>query len=131
MDIEQAKDIVTSLANGVNPITGRTLPDDSLYNDPTIIRSLYILLNHVTPPKKPAQVKLSDTEKRAKNIAEGKPRNTGLAWTVELKEELAMLFHQGKLIPELAIYFERTKGAIHAELQKQGIIDEDGKLIQK
>jgi hypothetical protein len=120
MEIEKAKEVVSSLANGIDPITGEVFDDQSPYNHPTVIRALYTVLNHVKIPKK--QTRLLTEEKHAQNIAEGKPRNAGLAWTEELKQEVAELFKQGKTTYELAQHFERTEAAIISELTHQGII---------
>lgn len=121
MEIEKAKEIVLSLASGVDPVSGEIFQEDSPYNHPTVIRALYTILNYVRIPKR--QNKLSAEEKQAQNIATGKPRNAGLAWTEDLKTEVASLFKKGKTIQELANYFERTEGAIVSELTHQGIID--------
>ena len=60
---------------------------------------------------------------QAQNLANGKPKNAGLAWTKELKQEVAQLFEQGKSTKELAKYFERTDGSIRSELKHQGLIE--------
>ena len=125
MEIEKAKEIVRLLANGTDPNTGEIFDEDSPYNHPLVIRALFTVLDHVKAPKK--QNKLSIDEKQAQNIASGKPRNAGLAWTEELKQEVATLFKEGQSIEELAQYFERTKGAILSELMHQGIIEQDEK----
>ena len=125
MDIEKAKEIVSSLATGIDPITGEVFENHSPYNHPSVIRALYTVLNHVRIPKK--QNKLSIEEKQAQNIAAGKPKNAGLTWTEDLKIEVANLFKQGKTIQELALHFERTEGAILSELVHQGIIDQNEK----
>ena len=121
MEIKEAKEIVISLANGVDPITGEVFPDDSPYSHPTVIRSLFTILNHVRFPKK--EGKKSMEEKQAQNLVEGKPKNAGIAWTEELKQEVCQLFESSKSIAELAEYFERTEGAIRSELVHQGKIE--------
>ena len=125
MEIEKAKEIVRLLANGTDPNTGEVFGEDSPYNHPIVIRALFTVLDHIRIPKK--QNKLSIEEKQAQNMASGKPKNAGLAWTEELKQEVAMLFKEGKSIEDLAQHFERTKGAILSELIHQGIIEQDEK----
>lgn len=44
MDIIRAKEIVRSLADGVDPTTGEVLPAENVYNSPEIIRALFTLL---------------------------------------------------------------------------------------
>jgi hypothetical protein len=41
MDISKALRTVRFLADAVNPITGEVFPDDSPYQHPSVIRSLY------------------------------------------------------------------------------------------
>ncbi len=122
MEIEKAKEIVSLLANGIDPITGEVFPDDSSYNHPSVIRALFTVLGSVRIPKK--QNKQSIEEKQAQNVASGKPRNAGLPWTEELKQKVTKMFKEGTPIKELAIYFERTEGAIQSELMHQGLIDQ-------
>lgn len=120
MKIEKAKEIVVLLANGTDPTTGEIFTDDSPYNHPVVIRALYTVLNHVKTSKK--QNKLSVEEKQAQNLANEKPRNAGLPWSEELKQEVVALFRQGKSTNELAQHFERTEGAIISELEHQGVM---------
>ena len=75
--------------------------------------------------KKPNKTAIA--EKQEQNIASGKPKNADLAWTPELKQELAALFMEGKTVKHLAQYFERTEGAILSELEHQGVIDQQEK----
>ena len=120
MEIEKAKEIVTLLANGTDPISGEAFSDGSPYNHPEVIRALFTVLNHVRVPRK--QSRISVEEKQSQNLAAGKPKNAGLAWTEELKREVATLYREGKTIDELAQHFERTQGAIVSELKHQGIV---------
>ncbi|SMY15402.1 hypothetical protein [Photobacterium aquimaris] len=52
MDIITAFKNVEALANGVDPITGETLPQYSPYNDPEIVRSLFMIMALVKMPQK-------------------------------------------------------------------------------
>ena len=38
MEIKRAAELLRGLADGVDPMTGRPLPDESVYNRPEIIR---------------------------------------------------------------------------------------------
>ncbi len=117
--------IIDALANGINPITGEYLAADSLYNHPDIIRAMFTTLKHLnSPPKKKAKVKKTTPEKQAENIERGLPRNAGLPWLEEQRNELAEQFNLGTQIQTLANVYERTSGAITAELKKQGLIDD-------
>lgn len=121
MEIDEAKSLLSALANGLDPITGEVLPDTSPYNEPRVIRALFTLLN---PAKGSNQPKKTLDEKQQENVAAGRPRNVGLPWTESLKEELARKFKGGARLDQLAQDFERTKGAIISELVKQGLVEQ-------
>lgn len=42
MDIARAKEIVSALADGIDPFTGEILPRDHICNHPDMIRALYL-----------------------------------------------------------------------------------------
>ena len=44
MEIKRAVELLRGLADGVDPMTGRPLPDESVYNRPEIIRALHCVL---------------------------------------------------------------------------------------
>lgn len=50
MDILKAREIVRTLADGVDPTTGEILPAESVYNSPDVIRALFTLLEATSPP---------------------------------------------------------------------------------
>lgn len=54
MDINKAKEILSALAEGVDPTTGEVLPEDSIYNNVNVIRAMYTILNclETSTPKK-------------------------------------------------------------------------------
>lgn len=120
MDITTALKNVEALANGVDPITGETLPECSPYNDLEVIRSLFTIMKLVKSPKKG---KISIEQKKELNLAKGFPQNAGLAWTNDERKELIAAFNNGALINELSDMHRRTKGAISSELKKQGLIE--------
>ena len=67
MDINRAKEIVATLAEGVDPTTGEVLPENSVCNKGEIVRAFYSVLNHL------------DEKKPKKNI----PTNAGKPWSAE------------------------------------------------
>ncbi len=100
MNIDTAKEVISILANGIDPITGEVFPDDSPLNNPNIIRALFSIIE----------------ENGKENLT---PKNAGSPWTNKLKEDLATLYKQGKSVKELSQYFGRTYGAIRSELKHQ------------
>ena len=47
MDINRATELLLALADGIDPITGNRLPDESVYNNPEIIRAIHCLLRQL------------------------------------------------------------------------------------
>jgi len=122
MSINSHLDIIEALANGTDPSTGEVLPSESPYNNPDVIRALFAAINHINNPQ--PKVKKSLEQKQSDNVKNGLPKNAGLPWTVEQRDEMAFQFKSKKSIDDLAEIHERTKGAITSELKKQGLIEE-------
>ena len=122
MEIRRAQRIVEILAQGVDPATGEAFATDSPYNEPQIIRALFTVHEFVRRARKPP---MSLDERRQENIDLGRPKNYGLPWTDDARTEVAAKFEGGQPIVELAAVFERTQGAIQAELIRQGLIEPD------
>ncbi len=120
MELAKAKETMELLANGINPATGEVLPAEGPYNDPIVIRALFTILDSIKAIKQPGR---TPEQRQNDNVENGRPRNAGLPWTTELREEAAAKFKKGSSVDELAEVFERTNAAITSELVKQGLID--------
>ena len=103
MDIIRAKEIVQTLANGVDPMTGEVLPQESVYNSPDVIRALFVVLDAL------------------KNHTDESLRNVGKPWTEveddKLRDEVAAKI----AISDIAIEHGRTRGAIQSRMEKLGL----------
>ena len=106
MDIIRAREIIRSLAEGVDPSTGEVLSGEGVYNNPEVIRALYTILE-VTAPK-PIQ-------------PENPYRNAGKPWT-ELEDDKLREEFVGKVkISDIAKEHGRTYGAIESRLDHLGL----------
>ena len=45
MEINRAKEIISMLAEGIDPTTGEILPEDSVCNKGELVREFYTILN--------------------------------------------------------------------------------------
>ncbi len=45
MDIARAKELLSGLADGIDPLTGKLLPGDSVCNQAEIVRALHTVLS--------------------------------------------------------------------------------------
>ncbi|WP_298768357.1 hypothetical protein [uncultured Shewanella sp.] len=58
MSMDTHLKIIEALANGIDPLTGEVLPNESPYNHPDTIRALFAVINHIKhPPKKKQKIK--------------------------------------------------------------------------
>lgn len=107
MDITRAKEIVSTLAEGVDPTTGEVLPDNSVYNKGDVVRALYAVLDHL------------DNKKPKKNM----PQNAGKPWTEEDETLLIDLYRSGASKKDICDTLQRTVTGIAARLVHLGIIE--------
>ena len=119
MDFTEARSIVKTLAQGIDPSTGEVFPTDSPYNDPKTIRALFNVVELAWPP---GRSKLSLDERRQRNLERGLPRNAGLPWSDEHREAVAEGFKNGRTIRQLADGLERSLTAINSELIRQELV---------
>lgn len=112
MDIIQAKEIIISLADGVDPVTGEIFDEDSPYQHPSVIRALYTAIEGIE--------KIEKQKNREKTI----PTNTGKSWSTEEDQKLIEGYHGMKTIKELTLIHERTHGAIKSRLARLGILQQ-------
>ena len=106
MDINRAKEILSALAEGVDPTTGEVLSDDSVCNKGEVVRAFYAVLSHL------------DEKKSKKNL----PTNTGKPWTKEDEELLVSLYRSGIHKREICKTMQRTESVIAARLVHLGVI---------
>ena len=103
MDIIRAKEIVRTLADGIDPTTGEVLPAESVYNSPEVIRALFAVLEASTP-----NTQLQN-------------RNAGKPWT-EIEEEKLIDEYASKIkISDIAKEHGRTYRAIESRLERLGL----------
>ncbi len=107
MDITRAKEIVSTLAEGVDPTTGEILPTDHICNNVEVVRAFYALLQQEMPASKKKM-----------------PENSGKKWTEEDDELLKELFERGMKRSQLQKTFMRSRASIEARLVKLGLIEE-------
>lgn len=105
MDIVRAKELLSALADGIDPFTGELLPQNHVCNQPEMIRAFHELLNVIPSPKK-------------KNL----PRNAGKPWTDIEEEKLLDEFGSGMTTSVIAKEHGRSKGAIESRLANLGKI---------
>lgn len=102
MDIERAKELLSCLADGVNPLTDEVLSRSDSCNQVEIDRALHTVLHELDRLPK----------KKDKNL----PDNAGKPWTREDEAALGKMFDSGSARKELCERFKRTPGSIASRL---------------
>ena len=108
MEINRAKEIISALAEGVDPTTGEILPEDSVCNKGEVVRAFYTVLASLDTPK-PKKTQ---------------PKNASKHWTKEEDEQLKELYNNGLSKRYISNMFGRTTGSISSRLRRLGLISD-------
>lgn len=117
MDQSKAFNIVSTLANGVNPITGEVFAPESPYQSSEIIRALFVAARALEAAPMPARPASKESRPRTHGLT-----NVGKPWTAEEDERLVTEFAKGRSPRELAAAHGRTLAGVEARLEKLGRI---------
>jgi hypothetical protein len=106
MELQTAQQIIDTLAQGIHPVTGEAMPEDSPYNAPPVIRALFAVSQALQgrPARPPRE----------------QPSNAGKAWRGEEDAKLAAAFDAGTELKQLAADLGRTPFAVETRLVKLG-----------
>ena len=107
MELQTAHQIIDTLAQGIHPVTGEAMPDDSPYNAPPVIRALHTVARALEgePP----------AEERSRRVP-----NAGKAWSAADDSALETAFDAGIPVKQVAQELGRTAFAVEQRLIKIG-----------
>jgi hypothetical protein len=117
MELQIARQIIETLAQGIHPVTGEAMPEDSPYNAPPVIRALHAVSRALEagtgePPGEPA---------RARRVL---PPNAGKAWSAQEDAALETAFDAGIPVKQVAQELGRTPFAVEQRLVKLGKVQQ-------
>jgi hypothetical protein len=110
MELQSARQIIDTLAQGIHPVTGEVIPDDSPYSAAPVLRALFT-----------ASKVLGETRARR-----ALPANTGKPWSAQDDGFLLERFTADADLKELARELERSTYAVQARLVKLGRLEPRG-----
>jgi hypothetical protein len=110
MQQSRARQILQSLIQGIDPVTGAELPRETVLQHADVLRALLAGLSA-----------LELTAARAQRRAQ-LPDNVGQAWTTDEESKLVGEFRSGESPEAIARKHGRTLRAIEARLEKLGLI---------
>src|SRR6478752_273001 len=111
MELQIARQIIDTLAQGIHPVTGEAMPEDSPYNAPPVIRALHVAARAL------------DTAPEVPRSRPAPPTNAGKPWAGEDDAELLAGFDRGLDLRALAEALGRTRFGIEQRLIKLGKIE--------
>jgi hypothetical protein len=113
MELQIARQIIDTLAQGIHPVTGEAMPEDSPYNAPPVIRALHAVSRALQgAPSAPA----------APEPSRSRPPNAGKAWSAQEDAALETAFDAGIALKQVAQELGRTAFAVEQRLVKLGKI---------
>ena len=110
MELSTAKQILSLMSDGIDPETGEILPEDSVCNQPEVIRALHFALDCLSNQK----------QRRKAGISYA---NQGKAWTAEEESLLTQLFRKGESNAQIQMELQRSESAVSARLVRLGLIE--------
>ena len=116
MELQIARQIIDTLAQGIHPVTGEAMPDDSPYNAPPVIRALHAVLRALEGCGS------SPAPEEAKS-RRNPPPNAGKPWTEQEDAALEIAFDAGIPIKQAAQELGRTAYAVEQRLIKLGKLE--------
>jgi hypothetical protein len=114
MELQAARQIIDTLAQGVHPVTGEVMPDDSPYNAPPVIRALVAASRALEGKPKP---KAAD---RTERVARVQPGNQGKPWSAEDDARLEAAYAAGADLKLVAQELGRSHFGVESRLVKLG-----------
>lgn len=120
MHRRQVVEVLSALASGADPITGKTFEEDSPYSHPKVIRALFASIELIESRSGRVKRTVEEINRQA-----GRPLRANVRWSEDEERELLVLLEQGIPTGEIASRFQRSQGAIHSRLQGQGLLERD------
>ena len=114
MELQIACQIIDTLAQGIHPVTGEAMPDDSPYNAPPVIRALHAVsraLEVAGEAGEPARTRRTQ------------PPNAGKPWSAQEDAALETAFDAGIALKQVAQELGRTPFAVEQRLIRLGKIE--------
>lgn len=113
MELQIARQMIDTLAQGIHPVTGEVMPEDSPYNAPPIIRALHAVSRALEEQPAPGAGEPARPRRTA-------PPNAGKPWSGQEDAALETAFDAGIPMKQVAGELGRTLFAVEQRLVRIG-----------
>ncbi|MBC5782056.1 hypothetical protein H8N03_03810 [Ramlibacter sp. USB13] len=118
MELQIARQIIDTLAQGIHPVTGEAMPEDSPYNAPPVIRALHAVSRALECALAPPGEAPEGGKSRG-----SPPPNAGKKWTEQEDAALETAYDAGIPLKQVAQELGRTAFAVEQRLVKLGKVE--------
>lgn len=112
MELQIARQIIDTLAQGIHPVTGEAMPEDSPYNAPPVIRALHA----VSRALEGGSAAAAEPARARRPL----PPNAGKPWSAQEDAALETAFDAGIEMKQVAQELGRTAYAVEQRLIRLG-----------
>ena len=117
MELQIARQIIDTLAQGIHPVTGEAMPEDSPYNAPPVIRALHAVSRALDGGGTGEAASEPARTRRAQ------PPNAGKPWSAQEDAALETAFDAGIALKQVAQELGRTQFAVEQRLVRLGKVE--------
>ena len=118
MNNHQAREILLSLVQGLDPTTGRNLPSGGTLHHADILRALLAGASSLA-------TEIARENRRAKV-----PSNSRATWSSQEESTLMAAFHAGDALATIAESLGRSLRAVEMRLEKLGLITQEQRITR-
>jgi hypothetical protein len=122
METARSVEILKSLADGIDPGSGKPFAADSAYQHPDTVRALFFAIRALEQHTAPLQKTPGPDKPHSEKSSQPAPGKAGQPWSEEEDTRLGKAYDSGQSIDDLAQAHQRSKWAIEARLARMGKI---------